>query len=118
MIFKIIIIGDFSSGKTNIITQYISHKFTQDSQPTIGVEMYPKEFQINQDKVSAQIWDTAGQEKYSTLTSSYYKGTKGALVVYDITQESTFLKVEKFVKDLQENSDEDVYMILVIYQYF
>ena len=113
MIFKIIIVGDLSSGKTNIVTQYISHKFVQDSQPTIGVEMFNKDFQINEDKVSAQIWDTAGQEKYNALTSSYYKGAKGALVVYDITQESTFLKVEQFVKDLKEKSDKNVYMILV-----
>ena len=113
MIFKIIIVGDLSSGKTNIVTQYISHKFVQDSQPTIGVEMFNKDFQINEDKVSAQIWDTAGQEKYNALTSSYYKGAKGAFVVYDITQESTFLKVEQFVKDLREKSDKNVYMILV-----
>ena len=113
MIFKIIIVGDLSSGKTNIVTQYISHKFVQDSQPTIGVEMFNKDFQINEDKVSAQIWDTAGQEKYNALTSSYYKGAKGALVVYDITQESTFLKVEQFVKDLREKSDKNVHMILV-----
>ena len=113
MIVKIIIVGDLSSGKTNIVTQYISHKFVQDSQPTIGVEMFNKDFQINEDKVSAQIWDTAGQEKYNALTSSYYKGAKGAIVVYDITQESTFLKVEQFVKDLREKSDKNVYMILV-----
>ena len=113
MIFKIIIVGDLSSGKTNIVTQYISHKFVQDSQPTIGVEMFNKDFQINEDKVSAQIWDTAGQEKYNALTSSYYKGAKGAIVVYDITQESTFLKVEQFAKDLREKSDKNVYMILV-----
>ena len=113
MIFKIIIVGDLSSGKTNIVTQYISHKFVQDSQPTIGVEMFNKDFQINEDKVSAQIWDTAGQEKYNALTSSYYKGAKGAIVVYDITQESTFLKVEQFAKDLKEKSDKNVYMILV-----
>ena len=75
--------------------------------------MFNKEFEINQDKVSVQIWDTAGQEKYNTLTSSYYKGAKGALVVYDITQESTFLKAEQFVKELREKSDKDVYMILV-----
>ena len=113
MIFKIVIIGDLTSGKTNILTQYISHKFVEESQSTIGVEMFNKEFEINQDKVSVQIWDTAGQEKYSTLTSSYYKGAKGALVVYDITQESTFLKAEQFVKELREKSDKDVYMILV-----
>ena len=113
MIFKIIIIGDLSSGKTNIISRYISNKFIQDSQPTIGVEMFSKEFKINEDTVIAQIWDTAGQEKYYTLTSSYYKGAKGALIVYDVSQRNTFLKVEKFVNDLKENCDKRVYTILV-----
>ena len=113
MIFKIIIIGDLSSGKTNIISRYISNKFIQDSQPTIGVEMFSKEFKINEDTVIAQIWDTAGQEKYYTLTSSYYKGAKGAIIVYDVSQRNTFLKVEKFVNDLKENCDKRVYTILV-----
>ena len=113
MIFKIIVLGDSSSGKTNIITRYIQNKFIGDSQPTIGVEMFVKEFNFNDDKVTAQIWDTAGQEKYNTLTSSYYKGAKGAFIVYDISLKSSFLKVEKIVDDLKEKSEKNVYMVLV-----
>ena len=75
--------------------------------------MFSKEFKINEDTVIAQIWDTAGQEKYYTLTSSYYKGAKGALIVYDVSQRNTFLKVEKFVNDIKENCDKRVYTILV-----
>ena len=113
MIFKIVIMGDLSAGKTNILTQYLSKKFVQDSHPTIGVEMFTKEFKIKEDTVTAQIWDTAGQEKYNTLTSSYYKGAKGALVVYDITNKDSFLKVERYANELRENGDKNIYMILV-----
>ena len=113
MIFKIILIGDSSSGKTNIINRYISNKFVENSQPTIGVEMFSKDFQIEDDSVHAQIWDTAGQEKYNTLTSSYYKGAKGALIVYDVTQKTTFDKIERYIDELKDNADKNVFMVLV-----
>ena len=113
MIFKIILIGDSSSGKTNIINKYISNKFIENSQPTIGVEMFSKDFMIDDDSIHAQIWDTAGQEKYNTLTSSYYRGAKGALVVYDVTQKATFDKIERYVDELKDNSDKNVFVVLV-----
>ena len=113
MIFKIILIGDSSSGKTNIINRYISDKFVENSQPTIGVEMFSRDYLIDGDSIHAQIWDTAGQEKYNTLTSSYYKGAKGALVVYDVTQKATFDQVERYVNELKDNSDKNVFFALV-----
>ena len=113
MIFKIILIGDSSSGKTNIINKYISNKFIENSQPTIGVEMFSKDFMIDDDSIHAQIWDTAGQEKYNTLTSSYYRGAKGALVVYDVTQKATFDKIERFIDEIKDNSDKNVFLVLV-----
>ena len=113
MIFKIILIGDSSSGKTNLINRYISNKFVENSQPTIGVEMFSRDYLIDGDSIHAQIWDTAGQEKYNTLTSSYYKGAKGALVVYDVTQKATFDQVERYVNELKDNSDKNVFFALV-----
>ena len=113
MIFKIILIGDASVGKTKIIDKYISNEFTENSNATLGVEMYSKELQINQDKITAQIWDTAGQEKYASLTSSYYKSAKGAFVIYDITEKSSLNKAEKFVQDLRNESDKNIFIILV-----
>ena len=113
MIFKIIVIGDLSSGKTNLLTKYLSNVFNPNSQPTIGVEMKVKDFKIKEDLIKAQIWDTAGQEKYDSLISSYYKGAKGVLLVYDITQQVTFNKVESFMDKLKDNTDKDVSVILV-----
>ena len=113
MIFKIIIIGDLASGKTNILAKYLTNTFEPNSTPTIGVEMKVKDFKIKEDLVKAQFWDTAGQEKYDSLTTSYYKGAKGALIVYDITQKSSFDKIESLLKKLRDNSNKNVNVILV-----
>ena len=96
MIFKIIIIGDLASGKTNILAKYLTNTFEPNSTPTIGVEMKVKDFKIKEDLVKAQFWDTAGQEKYDSLTTSYYKGSKGALIVYDITQKESFDNIKGY----------------------
>ena len=113
MIFKIIIIGDLASGKTNILAKYLTNTFEPNSTPTIGVEMKVKDFKIKEDLVKAQFWDTAGQEKYDSLTTSYYKGAKGALIVYDITQKTSFDKIESLLKKLRDNSNKNVNVILV-----
>ena len=113
MIFKIIIVGNSSTGKTKIIDRYLKNIFEDNSIPTLGFQMNKKEFQIEQDKITVQIWDTAGQEKYASLTSSYYKSAKGALVVYDITDKESFNKVEKLVDDLKNGGDKNIYIILL-----
>ena len=113
MIFKIIIVGNSSTGKTKIIDRYLKNIFEDNSIPTLGFQMNKKEFQIEQDKITVQIWDTAGQEKYASLTSSYYKSAKGALVVYDITDKESFNKIEKLVDDLKNGCDKNIYIILL-----
>ena len=113
MIFKIILVGDIGVGKTNILSKYISNKFETDSKSTIGVELSTKTFNINNNKINAQIWNTAGQEKYKSLTKAYYKGALGALVIYDITQKITFENIDKWISDLKISADEKVSIILI-----
>ena len=113
MIFKIIIVGNSSTGKTKIIDRYLKNIFEDNSISTLGFQMYKKEYQIEQDKITVQIWDTAGQEKYASLTSSYYKSAKGALVVYDITDKESFNKIEKLVNDIKNGGDKNIYIILL-----
>ena len=113
MIFKIILIGDTATGKTNILSKYINNKFETDSKATIGVELSFKTFNINNDKVTAQIWDTAGQERYKSMTKAYFKGALGALIVYDITKKSTFENIDKWILDLKSCADEKVSIILI-----
>ena len=99
---KLIVLGDSGVGKTNIISRYVSNTFSNDSKATVGVEFFTKPFRVNNDIVKLEIWDTAGQERYKSITSAYYKGSRGALLVYDITRPSTFEDVEKWMTELKE----------------
>ena len=99
---KVVIVGDSGVGKTNIIRRYVSDTFSDDSKATVGVEFFTKPFRVNNDIVKLEIWDTAGQERYKSITSAYYKGSRGALLVYDITRPSTFEDVEKWMTEIKE----------------
>jgi Ras-related protein Rab-11A len=112
-LFKLIIVGDSNVGKTNIMSKYIHNKFNYTSKSTIGVEFGTKIVKIDNKKIKAQIWDTAGQERYKSITSAYYKGAKGALIVYDITNKFTFESVDKWVQDLNSYGDKNLTLLLV-----
>ena len=113
LIFKIILIGDTSVGKTNILSRYINDTFSETSKSTVGVELATKVEHYNYKKIKIQIWDTAGQERYKSITTSYYKGAKGAFIVYDITKKESFKNVDKWIKDLKEFGDEDVVILII-----
>lgn len=113
MLFKIILIGDSSTGKTNILSQYLSNKFDHNTKATIGVEFGGKSFVINGDNVKAQIWDTAGQERYKSITNAYYKGAQGAFIVYDITRSSTFDNVDRWLEDLKTNTSDSISVVVL-----
>ena len=88
---KLLIIGDSGVGKTNLLTRFSKNEFSLESKTTIGVEFATKTITTESGRViKAQIWDTAGQDRYRAIASSYYKGAVGALLVYDITKEKTF----------------------------
>ena len=113
MMAKILIIGDSSVGKTNIMSKYLKNEFHEDSKATVGVEFGSKLFTINGHNIKAQIWDTAGQEKYKAITGAYYKGSKGAFVVYDITRKETFESIDKWINDLKSTGDPKMNIILI-----
>ena len=112
-IMKLILIGDASVGKTNILTKYLKNEFDPNSKATVGVELGTKNIQIDNKIIKVQIWDTAGQERYKAITSTYYKGAKGAIIVYDITRKITFDNIEKWIGDLKVNGDENIIIFLV-----
>ena len=114
MIFKIILIGDSTTGKTNILSKYLNDKFDRNTKATIGMELGNKSFKINNDTVNCQIWDTAGQERYRSMTKAYYQGALGALIVYDITRRNTFENVENWLSDLKKCADNKVSIILLV----
>ena len=113
MIFKIVLIGDTSVGKTNILSKYLSNEFDPDSKATVGVEFGTKDFKIGNNIVKVQIWDTAGQERYRSITNAYYKGAKGSLLVYDITNPKTFESLDKWISDLKTNAEEKISIVLI-----
>ena len=113
IIFKMILVGDSGVGKTNILSRYVNNEFSETTKSTVGVELGYKIEEINNTKVKVQIWDTAGQERYKSITNTYYKGAKGALIVYDISRKESFLNVDKWIADLKEFGEENVCILLI-----
>ena len=113
MIFKMILIGDSGVGKTNILNRYVNNTFSETTKSTVGVELGTKVEEYNNTKIKVQIWDTAGQERYKSITKTYYKGAKGAFIVYDITNKDTFKNVDKWIQDLREFGEDDAAILIV-----
>ena len=114
-LFKILILGDSFVGKTNMLKRFLHGEFDTNTKETVGVEFGSKNFILgeNESIVKAQIWDTAGQERYRSVTKAYYKGAKGALLVYDITRKSTFENIDNWLIDLRTNADKDILILLI-----
>lgn len=113
IIFKVVLVGDSGVGKSNILLRFIKNEFSFETKATVGVEFGSKKFELENTKIKAQIWDTAGQERYKSITNAYYKGAKGALVVYDITKKETFESIDRWVPELRANGDENISIVLV-----
>eukprot|EP00758_Cryptobia_borreli_P006640 Tbor_TRINITY_DN5187_c3_g1::TRINITY_DN5187_c3_g1_i1::g.25586::m.25586/K07904/RAB11A; Ras-related protein Rab-11A len=101
LMFKIVIIGDSGVGKSNLMTRYASDEFNQDSPSTIGVEFMTKCDRINNRDCKVQIWDTAGQERFRAISRSIYHGAKGAMIVYDITNQASFDAIPVWLQELR-----------------
>ena len=113
LLYKIIIIGDAAVGKSNILSRYVKNEFSENLKSTVGVELGIKFIKVKGVNTKIQIWDTAGQERYRAITSSYYKGSHGCFIVYDITNESSFENVEKWYEHVQREAGKDISIILV-----
>ena len=112
-IFKYIIIGDSSVGKSNILLRYVYEKFNEEFQSTLGVEFSAKNLEINNKIYRIQIWDTAGQESFRSITRFYYKNSVCAFIVYDITNRDSFLNIKSWLDDIQKQCPKTVLLILV-----
>lgn len=98
---KLIVVGDSSVGKTNLISQYISHEFSDDTQSTIGVEFQSKVVQVDGRDMRVSIWDTAGQERFRAISRSIYHGAKGVIIVYDITNAASFENITNWLEEVR-----------------
>lgn len=110
---KIVVVGDSGVGKSNILTRYAQDEFNQDSKATVGVELYTKTYKISEKHVKVHLWDTAGQERYKSITAAYYRGAKGAMIVYDMTRPETFDNVDKWFNEIREFGEKNVQLLLV-----
>ncbi|KAI3788085.1 hypothetical protein L2E82_00735 [Cichorium intybus] len=111
-LFKIVLIGDSGVGKSNILSRFTRNEFCLESKSTIGVEFASKTLEVDGKTIKAQIWDTAGQERYRAITSAYYRGAVGALLVYDITKRPTFDNLQRWLRELREHADANIVLMM------
>eukprot|EP01107_Rhizomastix_libera_P018625 TRINITY_DN985_c0_g1_i2.p1 TRINITY_DN985_c0_g1~~TRINITY_DN985_c0_g1_i2.p1 ORF type:complete len:245 (+),score=19.55 TRINITY_DN985_c0_g1_i2:111-737(+) len=111
-LFKFIVIGDASTGKSCMLHRFIENKFKREATHTIGVEFGSKIVEVGGKRVKLQIWDTAGQERFRSVTRSYYRGAAGALLVYDITNRDSFSHISSWLKDARALASPDTVTML------
>jgi len=99
-LFKLLLIGDSGVGKTSLLLRFADDKFLDSFITTIGVDFKIRKLEVDGKAVKLQIWDTAGQEKFRTITSSYYRGAHGIIVVYDVTSRESFSHVKGWLSDI------------------
>jgi len=112
-LFKVVLIGDSGVGKSNLLSRFTRNEFNLESKSTIGVEFATRSIQVDNKTIKAQIWDTAGQERYRAITSAYYRGAVGALLVYDITKHISYEAVNRWLKELRDHADSNIVIMLV-----
>jgi len=111
--FKYIVVGDSAVGKSCLLLQFVDKKFEDQHELTIGVEFGSRTITIDNCQVKLQIWDTAGQEKFRSITRSYYRGAAGALLVYDITRRETFEHLSNWIEDCKKYSSQNIVVMLI-----
>ncbi|KAK4336814.1 hypothetical protein RND71_043693 [Anisodus tanguticus] len=104
-LFKLLIIGDSGVGKSSLLLRFGDNTFNGSYITTIGVDFKIKTIEIDGEKIKLQIWDTAGQERFRTITSTYYRGTHGVIVVYDVTKPETFINIKRWLHEIDQNCD-------------
>ncbi|CAB3361633.1 ras-related protein Rab-10 [Cloeon dipterum] len=108
LLFKLLLIGDSAVGKTCILFRFSDDAFTTTFISTIGIDFKIKTVELRGKKIKLQIWDTAGQERFHTITTSYYRGAMGIMLVYDIANEKSFDNIAKWLRNIDEHANEDV----------
>lgn len=111
--YKIVVVGASGVGKTAIVNQLVNKNFKEEGQPTIGVEFKSYSLQADSENVKLQIWDTAGQERFRSVSKAYFRNALGAVLVFDLTQRSSFDELNMWINDLNSLCAPNAYIILV-----
>mmetsp|Transcript_17627 Transcript_17627/g.37407 ORF Transcript_17627/g.37407 Transcript_17627/m.37407 type:complete len:217 (+) Transcript_17627:105-755(+) len=112
-LFKYIIVGDAGVGKSCLLLQFTDKRFRAEHDMTIGVEFGHRVVEIDDQKIKLQIWDTAGQEAFRSITRAYYRGATGALLVYDISRRASFDHLAQWLLDARQNAQPNMVIILI-----
>mmetsp|Transcript_28320 Transcript_28320/g.46538 ORF Transcript_28320/g.46538 Transcript_28320/m.46538 type:complete len:207 (-) Transcript_28320:76-696(-) len=113
-LLKLLLVGDTGVGKTCLLMSFTSEEYDPDTRSTIGVDLKVKIVHVRGKKIKLTIWDTAGQERFRTLTSAYYRGAQGVILVYDITRRDTFDNIREWLKEVDIfTTKENVIKVLV-----
>jgi Ras-related protein Rab-7A len=115
--YKILVIGDITTGKTSFINKYVNNYFRQGYKTTIGTDLYTKDLYCDNQKINLQIWDTAGSERFHSLTSSFYRGTDACILLFDLHNPKTFYNLESWIDEFLINCnppDPENYPFMVI----
>ncbi|KIY43637.1 small GTP-binding protein [Fistulina hepatica ATCC 64428] len=112
-LFKLLLIGDSGVGKSCLLLRFADDTYTESYISTIGVDFKIRTIELEGKTVKLQIWDTAGQERFRTITSSYYRGAYGIIVVYDVTDNDTFTNVKQWLQEIDRYASEGVNKLLV-----
>ncbi|CAG9317419.1 unnamed protein product [Blepharisma stoltei] len=112
-LFKLLLIGDSSVGKSSLLLRFSENSYTESFVSTIGVDFKIKTVEHEGKIIKMQIWDTAGQEKFRTITSSYYRGAHGIIIVYDITDRESFTNVNNWLGEIQRYASDSVNRLLI-----
>ena len=112
-LFKLLLIGDSGVGKSCLLLRFADDTYTETYISTIGVDFKIRTIEIAGKSVKLQIWDTAGQERFRTITSSYYRGAHGIIVVYDVTDKASFSNVKQWLQEIDRYACENVNKLLI-----
>ena len=112
-LFKILIIGESGVGKTCFLLRYAENSFVANHLLTIGIDFKIKVIEIEGKSIKLQIWDTAGQDRFRTITKTYYKGSHGVILVYDVCDERAFGNVKNWVNQIEQNAKSSICKVLV-----
>jgi Ras-related protein Rab-2A len=113
VLFRVIIVGDTGVGKSCFLLRYTEDHFKEQHNVTIGVEFGTKQMTVQDCPVKLQIWDTAGQESFRSITRSFYRKADGVLLMYDVTAAHTFENCEYWLEEIKQNSSVDIVIFLV-----
>ncbi|XP_077423244.1 ras-related protein Rab-8B [Vanacampus margaritifer] len=107
-LFKLLLIGDSGVGKTCLLFRFSEDSFNTTFISTIGIDFKIRTIELDGKRVKLQIWDTAGQERFRTITTAYYRGAMGIMLVYDITNEKSFENIKNWIRNIEEHATSDV----------